>query len=602
MSFFPFLHFFNSIVYVYLAVYIFFKNPKALLNRICVAFLLCFCLWSFSFVFLHHPFCSKYLAKLVVNISSIGWCSFSSFFLWFILAFTGKKKILKKKWFYLLLFGIPLVLIYQQWNGFIFVDYIKEYYGWKGLYGKSIWPYLFFSYYLSFMIAGLYFNFDFMRKAPNAVLKKQAAIIFFTIVVVLILGTVTDVILTLANIHIIPNIADTFMLIWSFAVVYAIARYKFLTITPATAADNILSTMYDCLILLNMEGKIVTVNKAASDILGYEADELKGKPLNILFRKEEFTDDLFKKIVNRGDPKNKDLIFKTRQGKEVPILLSVSILRDDAGNPAGIVCVAKDISERKKLEEKIFESKKLESIGILAGGIAHDFNNLFAIIMGNLTIARDEISPGEKSQKLLLKAEQASLKASDLARKFITFSPGGWLKKEKVRLGQVLKNARESEPLKMNINVIYDIDIPNDLMSIYGDQAQLTQVMENLFLNAVTAIEARPDSQGGKISVWAENAPIEDVKNGKNANILLKKGKYVKILVEDNGTGIPPGDIEKIFDPYFTTRDKTNQNGMGLGLTLCFSIIKKHDGHIAVESEIGTGTTFTLYLPAFIEI
>jgi two-component system cell cycle sensor histidine kinase/response regulator CckA len=101
--------------------------------------------------------------------------------------------------------------------------------------------------------------------------------------------------------------------------------------------------------------------------------------------------------------------------------------------------------------------------------------------------------------------------------------------------------------------------------------------------------------------VRAENASLEDVKNGDNTNILLKKGKYVKILVEDNGIGIPPGNIEKIFDPYFTTLDKTNQKGMGLGLTLCYSIIKKHNGHIAVESEIGTGTTITLYLPAFIE-
>jgi PAS domain S-box-containing protein len=600
MSFFPFLHFFNSIVYVYLAVYILIKNPKALLNRICVAFLLCFSLWSFSFVVLHHPFCTKHLAKLFVNISSIGWCSFSSFFLWFILAFTGKKKILKQKWFYVLLFGIPLVLIYQQWNGFIFVDYIKEYYGWKGIYGKSIWPYLFFSYYLSFMIAGLYLNFDFVRKAPNAVLKKQASIIFFTIVVVLVLGTVTDVILTLANIHIIPNIADTFMLIWSFAVVYAIARYKFLIITPATAADNILSTMYDSLILSNMEGEIITVNKAAAELSEYKPDELEGKPLDILFKSEALTNGLFKRTVNQADFKNKDLIFKTRQGKEVPILLSASILRDETGNPAGIVCVAKDISERKKLEEEIFKGKKLESIGILAGGIAHDFNNLFTIIVGNLTMAREEISPGEKSHKLLLKAEQTSLKAADLARKFITFSPGGWLRKEKVRLDQVLQDARDSESLKVNKNVIYDIDIPNDLLPIYGDQAQLTQVMKNLFLNAAAAIEAMPEPQRGKISVRAENVSREDVKNGENTTILLKKGKYVKIIIQDNGIGISLGNIEKIFDPYFTTRDKTNQKGMGLGLTLCYTIIKKHNGHIAVESEPGKGTIFTLYLPAYI--
>jgi PAS domain S-box-containing protein len=601
MSFFPFLHFFNSIVYVYLAVYIFIKNPKALLNRLCVAFLLCFAVWSFSTIFVHHPYTSKSIALLFSNIASFGWASFSSFFLWFVLLFTGNKKILKKKWFYLLLFGIPLIIIYKQWTNFIYTDFIMEYYGWKVQLAQSIWPYIFYFYYLSFMGTALYINFNFMRKTQKPILKKQAKIIFTTIVIALILGTLTDVILPSMGVHVVPDMADTVLLIWAFGVVNAIARYRFLTITPATAADNILSTMYDSLILLNMEGEIITVNKAAAELLGYKPDDLKGEPVDILFKKEELTDGLFKKIVNRGDLKNKDLIFKTRQGKEVPMLFSASTLRDDAGNPAGIVCVAKDISERRKLAEEIFESKKLESIGILAGGIAHDFNNLFAIIVGNLTLARDHILPGKKSHKLLLKAEQASLKAADLARKFTTFSPGGMMKREKLPLGQVLKDARDAEPLKMTGNVIYDIDIPHDLMPVYGDRKQLTQVMQNLFINAAAAIEALPDSPGGKISVRAENASGEDVKNGKNTTILLKKGKYVKILVEDNGSGIPPGNIEKISDPYFTTRDKTDQKGIGLGLTLCYSIIKKHNGHIAVASEIGKGTTVIIYLPAFIQ-
>lgn len=282
------------------------------------------------------------------------------------------------------------------------------------------------------------------------------------------------------------------------------------------------------------------------------------------------------------------------------MLFSVSTLRDETGIAAGIVCVARDISERKKLKEEIFKSKKLESLGILAGGIAHDFNNLFTIVVGNLTMARDEISPGEKAHKLLLKAEQASLKAADLARRFITFSPQGWLKKEKINLSSILKNARESENL-MSQNVIYDIDISADLMPICGDEAQLTQVIQNLFLNAAGAIEALADRVAGKISVRAENAPVEDVKDQIDSNILLKKEKYVKVLIEDNGIGISPGNMEKVFDPYFTTRDKTDQKGMGLGLTLCYSIIKKHGGHITLESEKAKGTTVTLYLPVYMD-
>jgi PAS domain S-box-containing protein len=601
MSVFPFLHLFDFIVYMYLAVYILIKNPKALLNRVCTAFLLCFAVWSFPAIFIHNPYVSKNTAALANNINALGWCSFSSFFLWFMLIFAGKKKILEKKWFYLLIFGIPLVFLYKQWTNLLLVDFSMEYFGWKVLWSRTIWVYLFYVYYISFMAVGIYLNLEVMKKAQNPILKKQAAIILITTALVLFLGTLTDVILPILKIHIIPNLANTIMLAWAFAVVYAIARYKFLTITPVTAADNIISTMYDCLILLNPGGEIITVNKAAADLLGYKAEELKGKPFGLLFKKKGLACDLMEKIFREGKLKNEDIVFKTRQGDGIPMLFSVSILRDGAGNAAGIVCVAKDISEREKLAEEIFKIKKLESIGILAGGVAHDFNNLFAIIIGNLTLARDEISPGQKSYKLLLKAEQTSLNAAELARKFLSFSPGRWLNKVRVPLSRILKNAREAEDLKSKIKIVYDIDLPDDLLPIYGDEAQLTQIMQNLFLNAAAAIEALPGGGRGKISLRAENTLVQEGKNGNNTRILLKKGKYVKMLIEDNGIGIPPNHIEKVFDPYFSTQDKTGQKGVGLGLTLCYSIIKKHDGHIDVESGLGKGTTFTLYLPAFIE-
>jgi PAS domain S-box-containing protein len=448
------------------------------------------------------------------------------------------------------------------------------------------------------MVLGLYINIDFVRKAQNPVIKKQAAIIFVTTMSALFLGTVTDVILTLLKIHIVPNLADTFMLIWASGVVYAIVKYKFLAITPATAADNIISTMYDCLILLDLDGKIITINRAASDMLGYEENEIKEKSVGIFFSQEELIGSFFEIIATEGKLKNREFIFKTRKGKEISMLLSTSILRDESGNAAGFVCVAKDISSRKRISEEIYISKKLESIGIFAGGIAHDFNNLFTIIVGNLALARDELSPHEPSYKLLQKAEQASFKAADLALKFITFSPGKWMKAEKIKLSGIIKNARESDLYKKTVKVIYDINIPQDLMSIRGDRIQIIQVMQNLFLNAEAAIGVLPPSETGKISLQAENTVVEDQ---IDPSTLLKRGKYVKVFISDNGIGIPPEYKERIFDPYFSTHEKTDRQGLGLGLTLCYSIIKKHGGHIALESEFLKGTTVTLYLPAFID-
>jgi len=600
MSFFPFLHFFNTIVYLYLAAYILIKNPKALVNRLCAPILLCFGIWSFSVIFIHNSHSSKNIARLFVNISSLGWVGFSSFFLLFILVFTGKREILKKKWLYLLLFSIPLIFIYKQWTGFLFVDLSKTYYGWKPVYGSSSWPYLFLFYYLSYVGIGLYININFIRNTQNTVLRKQAKIIFITVLITLVLGTFTDVILPLSNIDIIPHIADSIILIWAFGVVYAMVKYKFLTITPATAASNIISTMFDCLILLTLTGEIVTVNKATLNLLGYNEDELKGASISIIFPKEVLKNGLVQKIVSERDLENKDFVLKTKKGKEIPVILSSSILRDNAGVPGGIVCVASDISERKKLEEEILKSKKLESIGILAGGIAHDFNNLFSVIMGNIMLALEEVSPKKKVYNFLVKAEEVSLKAVDLASKFITFSRGGWLKRGKIPLSDLVKNARNSEPPGTTENISYEIHIPEDLKPIYGDREQLDQVMQNLFLNACEAISrgnyGGGSDRGGRISVRADNMTVTN-----KSKLLLKKGEYVKVLIEDNGIGIPQRNIEKVFDPYFSTKNKMNHKGMGLGLTICYSIIKKHGGHITVESKGGKGTSVTLFLPTFRE-
>jgi len=564
------------------------------LNRVCAAYIFCFGTWSFAYIFVHNPYYSRNTANLFINISSFGWAGFASLFLWFILVFSQKNELLKKKWLYLLLIGIPLVFIYKQWTNFLYIDVIEKPYGWKAIMGQSIWPYLFFLYAFIFSVTALSINFSFMRSTRDPILEKQAKIIFIFTVITFAVGSLTDIILPLLNIHGVPNVANVYALIWTVGVVYAMVKYKFLTITPATAADNIISTMFDCVILLNMAGEIVTVNKAAADLSGYKAEELKGKPLSFLFKTEEITSGLFKKTPGESHIKNKEIIFSTREGKYIPMLFSDSILRDETGTGAGIVCVAKDISERKKLEEEIFKGKKLQSIGVLAGGIAHDFNNLLSVILGNIMLVKKDIFPGENAHKFLIPSEQAALKAAELAEKFITFSPGGWLIREKLLPGNILKGLLDSEPGLRDTDVSFNIDISMELSPIYGDKGQLTQVMQNLLLNAVEAIEAGPGGKEGRISIRAENSII----NPKN-QFQLNPGNYVKVSIKDNGTGIPAEIMDRVFDPYFSTKDRGTQKGMGLGLTLCYWIIKRHDGHIRVESEPGKGTMVTLYLPAF---
>jgi signal transduction histidine kinase len=196
------------------------------------------------------------------------------------------------------------------------------------------------------------------------------------------------------------------------------------------------------------------------------------------------------------------------------------------------------------------------------------------------------MDPGDKRYKYLQKADETSQKAADLTGKFLLLIPGLPVNRKKIALSTILKNIRESGLSKNNFEL--EINLPNALYSLYGDESQLKRVIQDLLLNAVEAM-----SHGGKIRIAAENITVDN-----HSKLLLKPGRYVKILIIDNGSGIQQKYMEKIFDPYFSTKARVTHKGMGLGLTICYAIIKKHEGHITAASAQGEGTTVTLYLPA----
>jgi signal transduction histidine kinase len=290
-----------------------------------------------------------------------------------------------------------------------------------------------------------------------------------------------------------------------------------------------------------------------------------------------------------GTGNTRSLEFKaiTKEGDIINIE-SFGALTHYEGKPAVLESVI-DITRRKKAESELIKIRKMESVGILAGGIAHDFNNLLAVIVGNTSMMK--LTFGEKNDKLntfLDNVERASAQAADLAQKFITFSEGGWLMRKKVKLANVLRDTAQLSPEIKNISC--EISIPPDLDFIFGDERQLRQVFTNLLLNAQ---ESTADDNR-KITVNAKNITLD------NENpFSLKQGKYVKISVIDNGKGIPPELLEKIFDPYFTTKTTVSQKGLGLGLALCYSIVNKHGGHISIDSKVKEGTTVDMYLPVF---
>lgn len=244
-----------------------------------------------------------------------------------------------------------------------------------------------------------------------------------------------------------------------------------------------------------------------------------------------------------------------------------------------------EIKERKRMEDELIKAQKLESLGVFAGGIAHDFNNLLQTIINSISVAKMYASES-LSADMLEDAETASRYASHLSHRLLTFAKGGSPVKKVTSIRRVIEEA-----ISLSLSgstIVCESMIPEVLYPVEVDEGQINQVFTNLLINAK---EAMP--YGGKIIFSAANMAI-----GENEQPFLEKGDYIRISVEDHGTGIREENLAKIFDPYFSTKERGAEKGTGLGLSVCHSIITKHGGLITVESKTGSGTTFHVFLPA----
>jgi PAS domain S-box-containing protein len=243
-----------------------------------------------------------------------------------------------------------------------------------------------------------------------------------------------------------------------------------------------------------------------------------------------------------------------------------------------------DITTRRRLESEMTRASKLEAVGILAGGIAHDFNNILTVVLGNMALAEMDTDPGHSIRQMLGNAKKATLRARDLTLQLLTFAKGGEPVRTAIDLPELL---RESVAFALHgAKARSEFDIADDLWPANADKGQVGQVVQNLVINAVQAMP-----EGGIITITAANT-VQLGSNGERA--ALRPGRHIFISVADSGVGVAAENLVKIFDPYFTTK----KQGSGLGLATVYSIIKKHQGHIEVESSPGKGTTFRMWLPA----
>ena len=326
------------------------------------------------------------------------------------------------------------------------------------------------------------------------------------------------------------------------------------------------------------------VNPAAARMFGYEMNEVIGalKPLSFVHPEDRAAAEeyLGRCLVRRAGT----IPFSFRGLRRDGVVIDCEVLGrliDFEGLPAVIGTII-DVSERKRTERELLRAQKLDSVGVLAGGVAHDFNNIIMAVWGNIDLAKMEMGAEAREFGYLDEAERACRRAQALSQQLITFSKGGAPVKKPISVARVV---REAADLSLSgSNVRCELSLPDHLGSAWADEGQMDQVFNNLFLNAIQAMP-----EGGTVQVSAENTAVEEA-----GELPLKPGRYLEISVQDHGIGIKKENLSKVFDPYFTTKQK----GSGLGLAVVHSIVSKHDGHVSLESEVGVGTRFRIHLPA----
>jgi PAS domain S-box-containing protein len=359
--------------------------------------------------------------------------------------------------------------------------------------------------------------------------------------------------------------------------------------------DVTLSSIGDSVISTDSAGVVITINKMAETLTGHSREEAVGKPIDAICRViDEKTGEPYDRIFSRMIEKHGIAPYKThctlmsRDNSQYRVDLSVAPISNNDGAAIGIVLIFRDITEKQKLEAELFKARKLESLGVLAGGIAHDFNNILTGVITNIFMAKLGVPADGESHKLLIDAEKACFRASRLTKQLLTFSKGGAPVKEVCSIKELIE---ETVGFCLSgSNAGYRLELPDNLSAANVDKGQIDQVLNNLLINAQQAMPL-----GGTIVVLAENTEISRDEKAIDQRLLaLAPGAYVKVSISDEGMGIADGDLEKIFDPYFTTKARGN----GLGLTTSYSIIKNHNGVIIVDSELGQGSKFSFFLPA----
>ncbi|WP_127142805.1 PAS domain S-box protein [Pelagibacterium montanilacus] len=369
--------------------------------------------------------------------------------------------------------------------------------------------------------------------------------------------------------------------------------------TDATLAGQaaklraILESAVDAILTIDANGSIRTVNPAAERLFGYTQDEFLGRNVHFLMPEPYHSehDEYLRAYRSTGRRKiigiGREVVGRRADGSHFPIHLAVSEFEIDGETQfAGII---RDLSDHKETELALREVQKMEAMGQLTGGIAHDFNNLLTVIIGNLEMLDMRLKE-ESHRELANEALEAAEVGSRLTARLLAFARRSHLEPKSVNLNTFVLDLTDMLHRTLGETILLSSALSPSLWTVRADASQIESAIVNL---AVNARDAMPD--GGRLVIETANVEFDD--DGSEG---LAAGEYVRLSVSDTGSGMPPAVLERAFEPFFTTKEKGQ--GTGLGLSMIYGFARQSRGHAAIYSELGQGTTVSLYLPRHREI
>jgi PAS domain S-box-containing protein len=359
------------------------------------------------------------------------------------------------------------------------------------------------------------------------------------------------------------------------------------TLARIAEQASLLDQARDAILVRDLDHRIRYYNRSAERLYGWTASDVMGQSVrDRFFEDPSVFDAAMSKLLQDGNWEG-EIAVKGRDGSRLVVESHWTLTRDARGEPRSVLVIDTNITEKKELERRFLRSQRMESIGTLAGGIAHDLNNMLAPVLMSIELLKDD-PPAAERDVILSTIEASAKRGAEMVRQVLTFARGVEGERTAVDVAALLQGVEKFANDTFMKNIAVRTTIAAGVSGVLGDVTQLHQVLMNLCVNARDAMP-----NGGTLTIAAALQTIGAADAGLDPQV--RPGRYVAIRVSDTGTGITPAIFDRIYEPFFTS--KPTGKGTGLGLSTSSAIVKSHGGFMRVESDIGRGSTFTVYLP-----